>query len=139
MATPQYTVGKDVLSYCSKCALALSHIIMSIGTKGLPHQVQCNTCKGKHIFKDPVLAKSVRPRIKSAGKKVEVRTLSEVWLDAVGNSNGKQIKYSPKHKFLKGDLVDHVTFGPGVVQTIVDNDKIEVIFRHEIKTLVHNK
>ena len=38
----------------------------------------------------------------------------------------------------EGDVIDHVKFGPGIVEKVVD-DKIEVIFRHEIKTLVHNK
>lgn len=138
MGAQNFSVGKDVLSFCSKCNLALSHIIISLNAKGIPHQVQCNTCKGKHNFKDPVLAKSARPKAVKA-KKAEARPLADVWLDAVGNSNGKQIKYTIKHKFLKGDLLDHSVFGPGVVQTVVDNDKIEVIFRHEIKTLIHNK
>jgi len=41
-------------------------------------------------------------------------------------------------RFNEGDIIDHVKFGPGIVEKVVD-DKIEVIFRHEIKTLVHNK
>lgn len=141
MGAQKFSVGTDVLSFCSKCNLALSHIIISLNPKGIPHHVQCNTCKGKHNFKDPVLAKSTGPKAAKStkSKKADARPLADVWLDAVGTSNGKQIKYTIKHKFLKGDLLDHSVFGPGVVQTIVDNDKIEVIFRHEIKTLIHNK
>ena len=41
-------------------------------------------------------------------------------------------------KFHEGDIIDHTKFGPGIVEKVVD-DKIEVIFRHEIKTLVRNK
>jgi hypothetical protein len=33
-------------------------------------------------------------------------------------------------------MIDHKKFGPGIVQALIDG-KIEVLFQHEIKTLVH--
>ena len=56
----------------------------------------------------------------------------------MSNTKKKSTPYAMDHKFAEGDIIDHVKFGPGIVEKVVD-DKIEVIFRHEIKTLVHNK
>jgi len=102
------------------------------------HRVQCNTCKATHAYKDPSMAKA-KVRSKTRGRKVETKPIAEIWLEAVSNANGKSKAYGIKGSFIVGDIIDHTKFGPGVVQTIVDNDKIEVIFRHEIKTLIHNK
>ncbi len=60
-------------------------------------------------------------------------------MEAVNSSSVKSKAYSIKAKFDQGDIIDHPKFGPGVVDKLIDADKIEVIFRHDIKTLMHNK
>lgn len=135
-------VGKDVLSYCSKCKLTLSHIIVSMKDARTISKVKCNTCTSMHAYKDPSTAIT---KGKSVSKKLATKTalaaktqpISEIWMEALNKSNRKSQPYSPKGKFTVGDIIDHTKFGPGIVQSIVDNTKIEVVFRHEIKTLVH--
>ncbi len=138
-------VGKDVLSHCSKCKLTLSHIIVSMKDNRTIAKVKCNTCGSVHMYKDPSTA-ITKAKSASTTKKTTSRTIqasktqpiSEIWMEALNNTKKKSQPYSPKTKFTIGDIIDHTKFGPGIVQTIVDNTKIEVVFRHEIKTLVHD-
>ncbi|PIP90026.1 MAG: hypothetical protein COW01_09095 [Bdellovibrionales bacterium CG12_big_fil_rev_8_21_14_0_65_38_15] len=134
-------VGKEVLSFCGKCKLTLAHIIITMKAGDTINKVQCKTCNATHVYKDPskVKAKKVSTRTRTVSKKANSQeSISDLWLTAVGNAKTKSKDYSPKATFLKGDIVDHPKFGPGVIDKIIDGNKIEVIFRHSIKTLVHN-
>lgn len=132
-------VGKEVLSYCTKCKLNLAHIIVTMTATGNIGRCECKTCKARHAFKDPstVKAKKARTRTKSKSKSGE--TISDLWLQAVSDTDAKSQTYSIKTQFKEGDIIDHPKFGPGVVEKAIDNDKVQVIFRHDIKTLIHNK
>jgi len=136
----QLTVGKDVLSYCTKCKLNLGHTIVAM--KDLKHiaKVKCNTCNTIHAYKDPSnSSKQNKTRTrKSEGSPSKVISVSDLWMEKISNTKKKSTPYSIDIKFHVGDIIDHLKFGPGIVEKVVD-DKIEVVFRHEIKTLVHNK
>lgn len=136
----QLTVGKDVLSYCNKCKLNLSHIIVAM--KDVKHiaKVKCNTCGTLQAYKDPsVSSKQNKTRTKKTSiAPSKVISVSDLWMDKMSSTKNKSTPYSMDGKFAQGDIIDHSKFGPGIVEKVVD-DKIEVIFRHEIKTLVHNK
>ena len=135
----QLTVGKDVLSYCSKCKLNLGHTIVAMKDTQTIAKVKCNTCKAIHAFKDPSQSKTKQTRArKSASSSTKIVSVSDLWMDKMSNTTKKSTPYSVRGKFFEGDIIDHVKFGPGIVEKVVD-DKIEVVFRHEIKTLVHNK
>jgi hypothetical protein len=136
----QLTVGKDVLSYCTKCKLNLGHTIVAM--KDVKHiaKVKCNTCLTLHAYKDPsVSSKQNKTRTKKTlMTPSKIISVSDLWMEKMSSTKKKSTPYSMDLKFLKGDIIDHTKFGPGIVEKVVD-DKIEVIFRHEIKTLVHNK
>jgi len=65
--------------------------------------------------------------------------VAEIWEEAIKNPNANKVKYTIKGNFIVGDILDHKKFGPGVVFTIIDNHKIEVIFQSQIKHLVYNR
>jgi len=136
----QLTVGKDVLSYCTKCKLNLGHIIVAM--KDVKHiaKVKCNTCGTLQAYKDPsVSSKQNKTRTKKTSMTPsKVISVSDLWMEKMSSTKKKSTPYAMDLKFIQGDIIDHVKFGPGIVEKVVD-DKIEVIFRHEIKTLVHNK
>lgn len=136
----QLTVGKDVLSYCSKCKLNLSHMIVAMKDSVHIAKVKCNTCNTMHAYKDPsTSAKASKTRTrKTSAAPSKVVNVSDLWMEKMSNSKKKSMPYAMDGKFNVGDVIDHVKFGPGIVEKVVD-DKIDVIFRHEIKTLVHNK
>ena len=132
-------VGKEVLSYCNKCKLNLAHIIMTMKDTLNIGKVECKTCKATHVYKDPskVKAKSVS-KTRAATSRSAKKSVSDIWMEAISKSTNKSQPYSPKFKFILGDIIDHPKFGPGVIDRMLDGNKIEVIFRHEIKTLMHN-
>jgi hypothetical protein len=133
----QITVGKDVLSYCTKCKLNLAHTIVAMKDTKSIAKVKCNTCQSLHSYKDPSSSHANKTRTKkSEGSKII--SISDLWMEQLNKTSAKSQAYSIESKFKVGDVIDHSKFGPGIVQTVI-HDKIEVIFRHEIKTLIHNK
>lgn len=135
----QYNVGKDVLSYCSKCKLTLSHIIVAMKDPNTIAKVKCNTCQAVHAYKSPgtktakVKSKSIIP-----GAKKKSISVSDLWEQEMTKTHRKSRPYSIRETFEIGDVIDHKKFGPGIVQNFTDGN-IEVLFRFEIKTLVHGK
>ena len=136
----QLTVGKDVLSYCSKCKLNLGHTIVAMKDAKAIAKVKCNTCLTIHAYKDPsVSSKQNKTRTKKTTlTPSKVISVSDLWMEKMSSTKKKSTPYAMDFKYHQGDIIDHTKFGPGIVEKVVD-DKIEVIFRHEIKTLVHNK
>lgn len=135
----QLTVGKDVLSYCSKCKLNLGHTIVAMKDTQTIAKVKCNTCKTMHAYKDPSQSKTKQSRVRKAtALSTKIVSVSDLWMEKMSSTTKKSTPYSVKGRFLEGDIIDHSKFGPGIVEKVID-DKIEVVFRHEIKTLVHNK
>ena len=135
----QLGVGKEVLSYCNKCKLTLAHLIVTMKSETTIGKVQCKTCQGTHAYKDPSAVKASKTK---RGKKAKASTkdsIADIWMEKVASSSSKSQKYNIKSKFELGDIIDHPKFGPGVIDKLIDADKIQVIFRHDIKTLIHNK
>lgn len=132
-------VGKEVLSYCNKCKLTLAHLIVTMKSDTTIGKVQCKTCQGTHAYKDPSAVKASKTKRGKKAKASTKESISDIWMERVASSSSKSQKYNIKTKFDLGDIIDHPKFGPGVIDKLIDADKIQVIFRHDIKTLIHNK
>lgn len=131
-----YAVGKDILSYCGKCKLKLSHIVMALKEAGGVAKCKCNTCGAIHAFREGPAKKKTA----TAGrrKKAEAIPLSVTWAEGLSKV-GEMKPYSIRSKFEVGDGITHPTFGDGYVDAIVDNSKISVVFKTDIKVLVHGR
>ena len=134
-------VGKEVLSYCNKDKSTLAHIIVTMKDDHTIGKVECKTCHATHAYKDPskVKGKSTSKKKTKGKTRATKQSNSDMWLEAVNNSQAKSQAYSIKDKFGADDIIDHPKFGPGVVTKLIDDNKVEVIFRHDVKTLLHNK
>tara|TARA_R110002072_G_scaffold534_5_gene3792 strand:- start:48867 stop:49289 length:423 start_codon:yes stop_codon:yes gene_type:complete len=136
------SVGKEVLSYCNKCKLTLAHIIVTMKTNSSIGKVECKTCNATHAYKDPSAVKATKSKTSGLSKKTRKSSsdsISDMWLEMISKATSQSQKYSPKSVFKVGDIIDHTKFGPGFVDKCIDQDKIQVIFRHDIKTLIHNR
>jgi len=135
-------VGGDVDAMCTKCKLALGHTILAmVGTK--PARVRCNTCQGEHNYRGTEGAtakvpKRVKwqPAVDRERAKKPVVTSWEALIAAKDVNSAR--RYNVKERFANDELVDHPTFGIGLVQE-VRGDKIQVAFKADVKTLVHGK
>ncbi|MFT6630525.1 MAG: hypothetical protein ACJAS4_000463 [Bacteriovoracaceae bacterium] len=136
----EFSAGKEALSYCGKCKLPLGHTIVSMKDTATIGKVQCNTCQAVHMYKDPASKAKKVKAAKTTRKRATKKSVSvgELWMEQMGKASGQAKSYSIRERFESGDLIDHKKFGPGIVQTLVD-DKMEVLFEHEMKLLVHGK
>lgn len=135
----KFAAGKEVLSYCSKCKLVLAHTIVSMKDENTIGKVECRTCKTTQAYKDPsTRTKKVKSKSMIPGGRTKTMSVNDLWTEEIAKAKGKPVPYTIRHTFVVGDMVDHKKFGLGIVQDIVDG-KIEVLFQHDIKTLVHAK
>lgn len=135
----EFAAGKEVLSYCGKCKLPLAHIIVSMKDTQTLGKVTCNTCKATHAYKDPATkTKKVKSKTQGTRKSRKSISVGELWTEEMNKASGKAREYGIRETFLTGEIIDHKKFGPGIVQNTIE-DKIEVLFQHEIKLLVHGK
>lgn len=109
-------------------------------------KVKCNTCHNEHKFKDPALAtKKSGTTVKKAPSKkataalVAQGNMENIWEKAMKNAHGVYRPYSIKGNYVAGDVIEHAKFGPGVVESKLEGDKLNVIFRTESKILINNK
>ena len=133
---------------CGKCELVLAHTILAmVGPKII--KVRCNTCGNEHQFRgsQPLMkssspvkaASSTSAAKKSAAAKPRSAVVTISWEEQFAGKDISQArKYSPRETFKIDDVVDHPTFGLGLVRA-VRGDKIEVGFKQEDKVLVHGK
>lgn len=129
-------LGKEILSLCGRCKLALAHTIITMTKKGVADRCECNTCGAKHKYRDP--DKPKRAVTKRAPRKVAV-PIEVLWSEAVSNTKSPARSYKMSGDFAQGDLIEHSTFGKGVVQELLTATKIKVLFETSEKILVHNR
>jgi hypothetical protein len=91
-------------------------------------------------------AEAAAPKAKKAGgrgkKKAEPapegNPIEQEWLKLMSDHQEAPMKtYSPKGVFSLGDKMSHPTFGEGIVGKLIYPNKLEVIFRHEVKILIY--
>jgi hypothetical protein len=120
------SVGQNINSYCGKCKLNLDHTIMAMDGEAIS-KVRCKSCGGSHKFRSPLDAQKVRkPRAKKGAG--EIATAEIIWAAGLAEAKGKERDYSMAAKYRVGDVVNHQTFGKGVVVKLYAN-KCDMLFR----------
>ena len=135
-------VAQEVLSYCTSCKIDLAHTIVSMKGDQVA-KVECKTCKKIHAFKTPKGVTEVAPKKKRASKKSSddgqsASTIEAEWEKLMASHKDAPFKpYGLKSKFALGDKIRHPSFGEGIVGKLIYPNKLEVIFRTDIKVLIH--
>jgi hypothetical protein len=133
-------VAEETLAYCSKCRIDLAHTVVAMqGDRIL--RVFCKTCKTEHAFKapkgvtDPSMAPPPKTRKTAAPK--SVHSVAEEWEKLMAIHKNVPIKnYSTKGSFSVGDRIEHPSFGTGLVEKLLHPNKVEVLFKTDIKILI---
>lgn len=135
--------GGEIDAFCSRCDLNLAHtIIAMVGPKVV--KVKCNTCGNDHQYRGEqplVKAQSFANPKKRASSGAAPRATKAVvaWEDKFkGKDLGRARTYSIRDTYAVDDVIDHPTFGLGLV-VAVRQDKVDVSFKQEEKVLVHGK
>lgn len=134
MAKKNIEVGQNVDAWCTKCKLVLAHTVVAmVGTR--PKKVECNTCSDQHVYR--VKEPGTRAKKSADGATVNVDQLYKTALE--GKDPDSALHYSMESWFSQGDLIQHQTFGLGVVQTLKDTQKIEVVFPDKLRVMIHRR
>ncbi len=117
---------KDIESYCGKCKENRGHTIMSMDGD-TPAKVRCKTCGGLHKFRGVVDARIV-PKGRAKKAVGEAATAELTWEASMAEAKGKERAYDMTAKYRVGEIVNHNTFGKGIVTKLLTN-KCEMLFK----------
>ena len=135
--------GGDIDAFCTKCKLVLAHVVIAMdGTRVV--RVECKTCRGVHAYrKDPSSTSERRTATKSSSKSSTPKRAAVGANDYERVIKGQDLSRAQRYKaashYDEGDVLDHVTFGLGMVMRALADSKIEVLFPAGLKVLVHNR
>ena len=142
-----FQINEEIESFCSKCSDLVLHIITALKNESTIKKVTCKTCKASHAYKATApSAKSLEKKRKSSGRGSEggrgpgSANNEEIWkkmMSGAGQAN-KAKNYSLDTNFKKGDIVKHPEFGDGLVERLIDRNKIQVVFKDQARLLMHN-
>ncbi len=120
------SAGKNIESYCGKCKVNLDHTIMTMDGDAIG-KVRCKTCGGLHKYRNPADPVKVRkPRAKNAAG--EEAAAAIIWETGLAAAKGKERDYSMSTKYRVGEIVNHNTFGKGIVLKLYAN-KCDMLFK----------
>jgi hypothetical protein len=153
--TKPLRAGGEVDAFCTKCRMVLNHrIIAMVGPK--PARVECSTCGSHHNFRagapgdksaslntggsgrTSATRASSAPRAPRGPTRAEQAALDreKQWEKAIAGRGMSDFRvYRVSQLFKEGDLVRHSKFGDGVVTRIIDQNKVEILFKDEARML----
>ncbi len=153
MSSKPLKAGGEVDSWCTKCKLILNHRIIAM-ENGAPARVECSTCYSHHNYRarapgerapsastgtTRMASGSAAPRsTRMTVTKAQQAALEreKTWEKAIAGKAVSEFRaYKVSETFAEGDLVHHKKFGDGVVTRILDQKKVEVLFKDEPRTL----
>jgi len=138
-------VGQELICYCSSCKLDLKHVIVAhkSGNSGPIAKVKCFTCTKIHAHRGNPGEKAAAAAAKrrEAGpvrERAQVIPVEVEWREQLSKrASAPSIQYAPTKEYKEGDVIEHPTFGAGVVRALKDGNKFEALFQRDVKVLVH--
>jgi hypothetical protein len=138
-------VAKSFYTLCKKCECDRYHVVLA-HTSSTTAKIECEVCKSRKSYSLPKTGSdsSSARRLSGAGsaaKKAAASARSHTGQFEIYNTNKmaeEATPYSIKGSFAETQKLNHPKFGVGfVVKTY--NDKVDVIFSDEVRTLMHNR
>ena len=140
------SVANESLAYCTSCKMDLNHVIVAMKGDRIA-KVQCLTCKKEHVYRAPKgatepnakVSKPKKEKVESDDSQSSSNSIEAEWEKLMSAHREIPVKpYSMKGLFGLGDKLNHPTFGDGIVGKLIYPNKLEVIFRTDVKILIHS-
>jgi hypothetical protein len=131
--------AQETLAYCTSCKMDLNHVVVAMKGDRIA-KVQCFTCKKEHTFKAPKgITEPPKKKSKKKDAAEETHTSIEAeWEKLMASHREAPTKpYTTKGQFVLGDKINHPNFGDGIVGKLIYPNKLEVIFRTDVKVLIY--
>lgn len=134
--------GDDIEAQCTRCRMLLNHTIVAIVGSRIV-RVKCNTCGGEHAYHPPKEARVTQVKTattrtstsSAASRKKEAQPEHNWEAEMVTHVNKTPKVYNMNAAFGPDDVVDHPSFGKGIVKRVTKPNKMDVLFRDGIKLL----
>lgn len=131
------TVGKSVDGWCARCKLMLAHTIESI-VNGKISRTHCNTCGAQHAHKRNPPGTAKKRAAGSSSRSKDSTPAFDYQALVRGKDPSSARPYKTSERFAAKELINHPTFGIGLVMSVRDSTKIDVGFQDGLKTLAHS-
>ncbi len=137
-------VAKSFFAFCKKCDADRYHVVLA-HTSATSAKIKCEICGSQKTYSLPkAQTRTGKPLTGAAAKKRE-QTMSSrksshrnEYEMLMSNEKAATATYSMKGKFEKNTKLQHPKFGLGFVKDSMQ-DKIEVVFEDEVRSLIHNR
>ena len=130
-------VAQSVITICTKCEMELNHVVVAHDKKGIVKRVKCHTCGSEHKYR-PEKKKAPKKRAKESTDIQVVDFTKTFERLAEKFKEKKRLSYSMSGSFKNEDVIDHKTFGLGIVIS-ASHDKMEVAFSDRPRILACNR
>jgi len=134
-------IGQEIETYCGKCKIDTLHLITAVGDDKI-EKVMCKICMSYHKYKATVEAVPKPVKQKKATKSIKtkpIRLTDSQTAQLFDNVDLKTLtEYNMNNNYEVESKINHKIFGVGIVKNVVDNQKIQVIFRDKQRLLVQN-
>ena len=130
-------VAQSVFTMCTKCEMELNHVVVAHDMGGIVERVKCLTCGSEHKYR-PAKKRATKRTVKKSVNPPQVdfkKTYEEL---AEKVKDKKSLPYSMSGSFKNEDVIQHKTFGMGIVIS-ASHDKMEVAFSDGPRILVCNR
>jgi len=134
-------VGAEIEALCTKCKDATVHVITIIKKDEIA-RVMCKSCQSTHRYRqvdDKIRKKIARlKKVKKTRKETESREHKR-WNKLLEQADpAKAVAYKMASTYAENDVIQHDTFGLGVVVKVLDVNKVSVVFSDGVKNMVQN-
>ncbi|MDZ7722775.1 MAG: hypothetical protein U5R06_08155 [candidate division KSB1 bacterium] len=134
----QYDAGDEIEALCNKCKGPTVHVVESVKDDKV-NKVLCKSCNSSHRYKDPN-TEPKKAKKTATPKKPKKTKEQRRWSRMMGKADTEHVKdYAMNEIYNVYDVVNHETFGEGVVVEILNPTKIMVTFEDGNRTLVQNR
>ncbi len=134
-----YTAGGHIEAWCTKCRLELGHTIVAMVANS-PKKVKCNTCNSQHNFR---AKPSEKKRIKSKKPLQRVKAPEINYDEFISRLTDSELSNAKKYRiegsFEKNEVINHSRFGIGIVSSVIQSNKVEILFKDGPRLLVQNR
>jgi hypothetical protein len=128
-----YSASGHIEAWCPRCNLKSGHTIIAI-VDNSPKKIKCNTCDEHHNL-------SAKPSGKSLNRESRAKEVMYVkYLTLLtGSDPANSKKYNTKGNFEKDEIIDHLRFGIGIVLSVIQVNKIKILFKDGPRLLIQNQ
>lgn len=122
-------LDRELEGWCFKCKLTLTHMVAAMKEEKI-HRVKCSACEHVHAFRQ-------KPKTRKSASPKPVRP-TDYELQMRGRDESDAIPYRLDGSYDRDDMINHSKLGVGLVKSLRDARKMEVLFAQGPVLLMHS-